>query len=92
MEGNKSVIPTGTKVLSVSVRDGVCYVNFDDGFLKVADGVEPRITIYALVNSIAGGGETSQVQILVNGETNINYHETIDLSKPLSRDLDLIGG
>ena len=77
---------------NVSVRDGVCYVNFDDGFLKVADGVEPRITIYALVNSIAGGGETSQVQILVNGETNINYQETIDLSKPLSRDLDLIGG
>lgn len=90
MEGSKPVIPEGTKVLSVSVRDGVCYVNFDEGFLKVADGVEPRITVYALVNSIAGGGEASQVQILVNGETNINYQETVDLSKPLSRNLDLI--
>ena len=31
-----------------------------------------------------------QVQILVNGETNITYQETIDLSKPLSKDPKLI--
>lgn len=89
-EDKKAVIPAGTKILSVSVKDNICYVNFDEGFLKIADKVNPKITIYALVNSIIDGGEANQVQILVNGEANITYRETIDLSKPLSRKADLI--
>ena len=30
----KSVIPSGTKLVSVSVLDGVCFVNLDSGFLN----------------------------------------------------------
>lgn len=88
-QDRKAVIPSGTKLLGVSVRENVCYVNFDEGFLNVAEQVNPRITVYALVNSIVDGGECSQVQILVNGETNITYQEIIDLSKPLSKDPEL---
>lgn len=88
--GGKAVIPAGTRLLGVSVRDNICYVNFDEGFLNVAEQVNPKVTVYALVNSIVDGGETAQVQILVNGETNITYQEIIDLSKPLSRNQDLI--
>ena len=88
--GDKAVIPAGTRLLGVSNRENVCYVNFDEGFLNVAEKVNPKVTVYALVNSIIDGGETSQVQILVNGETNITYQETIDLSKPLSKDPKLI--
>ena len=84
--GDKAVIPAGTRLLGVSIRENVCYVNFDEGFLNVAEKVNPKVTVYALVNSIIDGGETSQVQILVNGEINITYQETIDLSKPLSKD------
>lgn len=87
---NRKVIPDGTKLLGVSVRDNVCYVNFDEGFLKVAEQVNPKITVYALVNSIIEGGATGKVQILVNGETDIVYQESIDLSKPLSKNADLI--
>lgn len=65
-------------------------MNFDEGFLNVAEQVNPKITVYALVNSIVDGGDTSQVQILVNGETNITYQEIIDLSKPLSKEPGLI--
>lgn len=87
---DKAVIPAGTRILGVSVRDNVCYVNFDEGFLNVAEQVNPKVTVYALVNSIVEGGEVNQVQILVNGETNITYQETIDLSKPFSKDSDMI--
>ncbi len=87
--GSRKVIPDGTKLLGVSVRDNVCYVNFDEGFLKVAEQVNPKVTVYALVNSIIEGGATGKVQILVNGETDIVYQESIDLSKPLSKNADL---
>lgn len=90
--GHRAVIPAGTRLLGVSVKENVCYVNFDEGFLNVADKVNPRVTVYALVNSIIDGGEASQVQILVNGETNIIYQETIDLGKPLSKDPELTDG
>lgn len=86
----KAVIPAGTKILGVSVRENVCYVNFDEGYLGIAEQVNPKIAVYALVNSIIDGGVASQVQILVNGETNVAYQEIIDLSKPFSRAPELI--
>ena len=89
-EGLYPVIPPETKVLGVSVKDNVCYVNLDEGFLNNTYTIDPKITIYAIVNSIVDGGESSQVQILVNGESDITYMGTVDLSKPLSRDQNLV--
>lgn len=90
-EGIGPVMPPETKVIGVSVKDSVCYVNLDEGFLNNTYVTDPRITIYAIVNSIIDGGSSSQVQISVNGESNIKYMGSVDLSKPLSRDLDLVG-
>lgn len=63
-EGLYPVIPPETKVLGVSVKDNVCYVNLDEGFLNNTYTIDPKITIYAIVNSIVDGGASSQVQIL----------------------------
>lgn len=79
-----------TKVLGVSVKDGICYVNFDENFLTNTVALDPYITIYSLVNSIVEGGSAAKVQILVNGETNVKYQETVDLSQPFSRKLEMI--
>ena len=84
------VIPPETKVIGVSVKDTVCYVNLDDGFLNNTCAVDPVVTVYAIVNSIVDGGASSQVQISVNGESNIKYMGVIDLSKPLSRDQNIV--
>lgn len=83
-------VPSEAKLLGVSVKDNICYVNFDEGFLNTTYPVEPKITIYSIVNSIVEGGGASQVQILVNGETDVKYQGSISLSKPFSRDLDMI--
>ena len=64
--------------------------NLDEGFLNNTYTIDPKITIYAIVNSIVDGGASSQVQILVNGESDITYMGTVDLSKPLSRDQNLV--
>ncbi len=89
-ETAKATIPPETRLIGVSVKDGICYVNFDEGFLSAGYDMDPKIAIYSLVNSIIESGSTSQVQISVNGETNVTFQGAVDLSKPIARDLDLI--
>ena len=81
-----------TKLLGVSVKDSICYVNFDDKFLTNTVAIDPYVTIYSLVNTIIESGTATKVQILVNGETNVKYHEAVDLSQPFSRNLEIIEG
>lgn len=79
-----------TKVLGVSVKDGVCYVNFDENFLVNQVAIDPNVTVYSLVNSIVENGAATKVQILVNGETNVKYQEIVDLNEQFSRNLEIV--
>ncbi|MCI8292680.1 MAG: GerMN domain-containing protein [Hespellia sp.] len=72
-----------TRVLGVTIKEGICYVNLDEAFLNNTYDVIPEVAVYSLVNSIVNGTKASQVQISVNGETQITYMEMLDLSKPL---------
>lgn len=90
VEGDYPTLPPDTKVLGVSVRDGICYVNFDEGFLNMDYKISPEVRIYSVVNSIIAGGETGQVQILINGETDVSYEGDVSLEKPLSRNLEIV--
>ena len=90
MEGLYPTLPPETKIFGVSVRDGICYVNFDDGFLYMDYKISPQVWIYSVVNSIVAGGEAGQVQILVNGGTDVTYQDDISLEKPLSRNLEIV--
>ncbi len=71
------------KLLGISVRDHICYVNFDGSFLDAYSGRDPELTIYSIVNSIIENQVADKVQISVNGSTNINYGDVVDLSRPL---------
>lgn len=86
----KETIPKGTKLLSVSIKDGICYLNFDEGLRKIVSGVTPEVVIYSIVNSVIESGAVNKVQISINGDSNIMYQESISLSEPLSRNLDLL--
>ena len=59
---------SGCKSLSVTIKDGICYVNFDSTFLTGAYDVLPEVTVYSIVNSLVGGTEAQKVQITINGE------------------------
>lgn len=83
-------INPGTKVVSISVRDGICYVNFDDNFLTQIYNVSSDVAIYSIVNSLAELSGVNKVQISVNGETNILYRESVSLTTVFERNLDLI--
>ncbi len=84
------VINPETKVISVNIRDGICYVNLNESFMNQPYNVTPEATIYALTNSLVELGTVNKVQISINGETNLNYRESISLSTVFERNLDLI--
>lgn len=79
-----------TKVLTVTAKDGVCYVNLSGEFQTQLYNVTADVTIYSLVNSLIELSNINKVQISVDGETKIVYKESIPLDKPLERNFDLV--
>lgn len=83
-------IPNTVKLIGVSVKDGVCYVNFNSAFLDDGYNQKPEIAIYSIVNSIIANGNVTRVQILIDGSKEANFKGTLDLSEPFEWKNDLI--
>ena len=79
-----------TKINSVSVRDGVCYVDFDKNFLMQPNTVSAEAAIYSLVNTVCAISDVNKVQISVNGSTDVMFMESISLSTVFERNLDIV--
>ncbi len=88
----RSAIPDGTKLVSVSVLDGVCFVNLDEGFMSQDYEVAEPIVIYSIVNSLTELTNVNKVQISVKGNTNLTYREKFELSSIYERNLDYLDG
>lgn len=84
------VINPETKVVNVTVKDGICYVNLTDSFLTQTNSVTPEVAIYAMVNSLAELSNINKVQISVNGETDLTFQESISLTNVFERNLELL--
>lgn len=89
-DGLKSAIPSGTKLVSVSVVDGICYVNLDANFKNQDYSVKEPIVIYSIVNSLSELSTITSVQISVNGDTSGAYRDTLQLSNMYARKLDYV--
>lgn len=86
----QSAIPAGTKLISVSVSDGVCFVSLDDGFLNQDYNVEEPIVMYSIINSLAEISTVNKVQISVNGDTSGTYRDSFALDELYERNLDYV--
>lgn len=84
------VINPDANLLSVTIKDGICYVNFDSTFLSGAYDIVPELTIYSIVNSLVEETDAEQVQITINGESDNTYMEAVDLSRPLEADMEWV--
>jgi germination protein M len=83
-------INPATKVVSVTVSDGTCYVNLDKEFLTQIYKVDANVTIYSIVNSLVELSDVNRVQISINGETDLSYKESIPLATVFERNLELV--
>lgn len=83
-------INPATKVVSVTVSDGTCYVNLDKEFLTQIYKVDAGVTIYSIVNSLVELSDVNRVQISINGETDLSYKESVPLATVFERNLELV--
>ncbi len=74
-ENLNPAVPIGTKLLNIETKDNVCYVNFSEEFCtKTSSGsTATTLTLYSVVNSLCSLENVSSVQILVNGETGVEF-------------------
>ena len=88
--GATATVPSATKLITVSVVDGVCYVNLGDSFKNQSADVNEEIVLYSIVNSLTEGQNVTKVQISVNGNTDGKLRYTYDLSKMYERDMSYL--
>jgi len=95
--GNKGkddvqVYPTlnqGIKIISVNIKDGICYVNLNNTFLALNSNVTADTIIYSLVNSLTELPGVLKVQLAVDGETEVALGDKM-LSTLFERNPDMV--
>lgn len=90
IEGLYPCVNPNTKVVNVTTKDGVCYVNLDENFLTVVNNVSTDVSVYAITNSLVELNNINKVQILINGEapsqfSNSTFERNLDIVTTLEK-------
>lgn len=89
-KGVKGTIPEGTQLNSITVKDNVCYVDFNEKFLTKVNGVKSQVTLYSVVNLLVELPTVNKVQFTINGEVESLYGDSIPFDVQFERNLDLV--
>ncbi len=92
-EGDEDVYPTlskDTSLLSVSTKNGVCYVNFNAAIHETPYSVAENVVIYSIVNSLTELPNIDKVQIMVEGVSDVMLFDSMSLDKLYERNPDII--
>ncbi len=88
--GLQATIPTGTKLITITVVDSVCYVNLDEMFLNQNKEISEQVVLYSIVDSLAELPSVKKVQISINGDTSGKCRYTYDLATMYEADLSIV--
>lgn len=89
----ESLYPTvnpNTKILSVTVKDNICYLNLSEDFLTQQSGVTPEVAIYSVVNTLIELNNVNKVQISIAGNNSVVFRDTFELTTLFERNLDIL--
>lgn len=90
---NEESFPTinpETKLLGVTLKDGICYLNFDSSILTPVNNVTSDVVIYSIVNSLAELNGVNKIQISIDGKKDIKFRDKYDLSTLFEMNQELI--
>lgn len=91
LDDMQAVIPQGTVLNKVMVKDGICYVDFNEKFMEKREGITAEVTIYSIVNSLTELSNVYKVQFLINGTAKKEY-QNLDFSSTFERNLEIVEG
>ena len=88
---SSACIPAGTRLLNISVENGICTVDLSSEFSEGLQGgfLAERMAVYALVDSLTELSEISSVDFWVAGAPVQTLHR-MDLTRGVTRDESLI--
>lgn len=89
-ESHYAVLPSELNILSVTTSEGICYVNFDEGFTASALPADPELRIYSIVESLSASCHVNRVQFSINGKSDVMLGDSMDLSQLYEADESLI--
>lgn len=90
VSGYYRTVPANVKLLGISVTDGTCYVNLDSTFVGGMVNAAEMVPVYSIVNSLCALPQIDRVQILINGEANRMYRESISLETKFTANEDIV--
>lgn len=89
-DGYTATLSQKLELINITTADNICYVDFGQSFATEQSEVSNQLVIYSIVNSLSELNGVHKVQISINGDSAVKYHEDISLSEPFIRNLDLI--
>lgn len=89
-DGAKAVLASNTKVLSVTTKDGICYVKLDASFLSQQAGVATETAVYGIVDSLTALDEINKVELSVESSADGVVPEADTVSGVYVQDLGLV--
>jgi germination protein M len=89
-EDHYPTLSAETNILSVSIQEGICYVNFDESFTSSVLSVSDEIPIYSIVNSLSSVCHVNRVQFSINGSTSVVFRDSLRLDQLFEQDPDLV--
>ena len=89
-EDSYPTINPDTKLLGITVKDGVCYLNFNEAILTPVNNVTSEVTIYSIVNSLVELSNINKVEISIDGNKELKFRDKYELTTFFERNLDLV--
>lgn len=91
-DGHVKLIPDGTQVQSVWIKDAVCYVDLNADFQNhfLGSSKEEELVIYSIVNSLSELPGIEYIQLLIDGERRDLYYLNVSINTVLTKNEDLI--
>ena len=75
---NDQICPTiapETKVSNLSVKDGVCHIDFSKDFLSEPFEIDPELAIYSIVNTVTEFPNVEKVELKVEGSDEFMFRD-----------------
>lgn len=85
-------IPEGTKIISISISEGICYIDLSSDFVNKHQGgsTGEKLTVYSIVNTLTELPDISKVQFLIEGEKQSVFKGNLSFDQLFDRKLDMI--
>ena len=89
-DGYAPSLSKDTQIRSTYIRDGVCMVDFNQGFLEKIPDQHFSLNLYSVVNSLSELEEVNKVQITVDGKPVEKGPDGVKMSEALEANMELV--